>query len=107
MFYLTLTEKKMMNDSNDNGNGEYNDEEMNNDRSSMLNGTNKRVSNRTDAPDVPLCGFVSLQYYQPYFDVDTDEIKNRLFSAAMGFKNGEFIHILLEKPDLYGPFWVS
>lgn len=38
--------------------------------------------------DIPFCGFISLRYYQPYFDVDTSEIGSRLIGAATGYKVG-------------------
>ena len=58
-----------------------------------------------------MCGLVSVQFYQPYFDVDTSEVKARLLQAAWPLRkttstflgDGEGSH----QADLYGPVWVS
>ena len=62
------------------GNSKYEDIEMND--NAPLTGNNSREA----STEIPLCGFASLQYYQPYFDVETDEIKSRLWNALIGFK---------------------
>eukprot|EP01084_Bolivina_argentea_P149900 261792_1 len=50
----------------------------------------------------------NIQYYQPYFDVDTNQELQRLRKALLPFMSGEFFDTELnEKPDLYGPFWIT
>ncbi len=49
-----------------------------------------------------------MKYYQPYFDVDTTDIISRVRKSTVYCgQEGQFIDEIDEKPDLYGPFWVS
>ena len=52
-----------------------------------------------------LPAFMSLKAIQPYFDVTSKDILQRLLFAFM-FWNGKFYSEYHTKPDLYGPFWV-
>lgn len=55
-----------------------------------------------------LCACLSVEYYQPYFDVDTDEVLNRIKYALMFCGEGSpFLDVVREKPDAYGPWWIS
>ncbi|KAM3570519.1 hypothetical protein VYU27_007420 [Nannochloropsis oceanica] len=55
-----------------------------------------------------LCGCLSVRYYQPYFDVDTAHVKDRILYAIFPFnKESTFIQLLGPNPDAYGPFWVA
>ncbi len=51
---------------------------------------------------------LSISYYQPYFNVDTSDVQERL-SATLLFWRAEptFLSLIGDTPDLYGPFWVS
>lgn len=61
-----------------------------------------------DAPPTGICACFSVAYYRPYFDVDTDQVKDRLLRAAMPTKNDPpFLEIIRAKPDAYGPFWIA
>ncbi|TDH64898.1 uncharacterized protein CCR75_000648 [Bremia lactucae] len=54
------------------------------------------------------CGCFSLAFYQPYFNVDTSDIQQRLMRALLPFmKDPAFSELALESPDAYGPFWLS
>ena len=53
-----------------------------------------------------LCSCLSIAYYQPYFDVETDDVKARLVRSLQGFKQHDFVDFISQKPDLYGPFWI-
>ncbi len=58
--------------------------------------------------EIPMCGFLSVRYYQPYFDVDTSDVLARLSNSIMFLRRPETLLSLVgEKPDIYGPFWVS
>lgn len=82
------------------------DEEMNMGAAPML--ANKTTSSQpVSGPEIPLCGFASVQFYAPYFDVETEDIKNRIIAAATGLRDDSFLLYIENKPDLYGPFWVS
>ncbi|CAH0477230.1 unnamed protein product [Peronospora belbahrii] len=55
-----------------------------------------------------LCGCFSLAFYQPYFDVDTADVQQRLIRALVPFKKDPtFAELALKSPDAYGPFWLS
>jgi hypothetical protein len=58
--------------------------------------------------EIPLCGFLSVRFYKPYFDVDTKDITARLYHALLYHKKDDsFMTIIAEKPDAYGPFWIA
>jgi len=57
---------------------------------------------------MPFCGCLSMKYYQPFFDVDTKDITERIQASMFYCKaNSSFISSVAEKPDLYGPFWIT
>lgn len=68
------------------------------------------------AQNISMCGLLSLEFYRPYFDVDTNQVKARLLQALWPIRmNSLFLyHADVEgsggggsAPDLYGPVWVS
>lgn len=50
--------------------------------------------------------FWSLGFFQNLFDVDTDQVLNRLYGALVPFPKSFLQHHVNGKPDLYGPFWI-
>ena len=55
------------------------------------------------------CGCLSLAFYKPYFDVDTEDIVERLRTVAIPERELEkntFMSLMGERPDMYGPFWI-
>lgn len=83
---------------------------MNADELDMAESTG-RIFNDTaikEQPEIPFCGCLSVRYYQPFFDVDTNDVFTRIASAVF-YCNREqnFLGLVSEKPDAYGPFWVS
>lgn len=52
-----------------------------------------------------MCAILTIEYYQPFFDVDTEDVKDRLKLALIPFKD-TFFQISKDSPDLYGPFWI-
>jgi hypothetical protein len=49
---------------------------------------------RGDSGDsIPMCGCMSVKYYQPYFDVDTSDVTSRI-KAALFFCRVSFVHII-------------
>lgn len=61
---------------------------------------------------INVCGLLSLQYYQPFFDVDTSQVKTRLFQAAWPIRKSSSSFLgegdtAAPTVDLYGPVWVS
>ncbi|MFH4975548.1 hypothetical protein AB6A40_002257 [Gnathostoma spinigerum] len=60
-----------------------------------------------ESRSVPGKNFFSFQYYQQYFDVDTDQVVSRLLSSMVPRFGSNFIVDHVQPiPDLYGPFWV-
>ncbi len=58
--------------------------------------------------DIPMCGCLSVKFYQPYFDVDTVDVSNRALNALFYCKREQnFLNLIGEKADAYGPCWVS
>ena len=60
--------------------------------------------------EVPFCGCLTVRYYQPYFDVDTKDVSSRMLSSVFYCRAGpgeNFLSQTAEKPDAYGPFWIS
>jgi len=50
----------------------------------------------------------NIQYYRPWFDLDTNQELHRLKKAMLPFVSGIFYDKELdERPDLYGPFWIT
>eukprot|EP01041_Mallomonas_annulata_P001499 gene1499-2892_t len=61
-----------------------------------------------EQPEIPFCGCLSIRYYQPFFDVDTTDIGTRLLNAVFFCRRETpFVALINEKPDAYGPFWIS
>lgn len=62
---------------------------------------------RNKQRDIPFCGCLSVQYYQPFFDVDTAEVLDRLMNSITFFAREQtFLTLVGDRPDAYGPFWV-
>lgn len=81
--------------------GEEDDGQLDLEGSRLISETTK------DTPEIPMCGFLSVRYYQPYFDVDTVDITNRILQAVFYCRREQnFLTTVENKPDGYGPFWV-
>lgn len=68
------------------------------------------LGSKTDKQDVdiPFCGCISIRYYQPYFDVDTADVISRLYRSTIYCRaEKSFMSTIADKPDAYGPFWIS
>lgn len=51
--------------------------------------------------------FLSFEFYQQYFDVDTEQVQARVLNSAFPKIGSNFIRDHVQPmPDLYGPFWV-
>ncbi|KAM6501186.1 hypothetical protein JOM56_004200 [Amanita muscaria] len=49
--------------------------------------------------------FWTVEYYQSYFDVDTQTVLKRCYSTLFPHVARAYISTHLNPPDLYGPFW--
>ena len=74
-------------------------------------GSNVAILSEKDGnviPEIPFCGCLSVRFYQPYFDVDTSEIIDRISHAMFYCRRDEnFLAHISEKPDAYGPVWIA
>ncbi|KAJ7510615.1 hypothetical protein B0H11DRAFT_1955470 [Mycena galericulata] len=52
----------------------------------------------------PAGGFWTVEYYQPYFDVDTKTVLRRCYSTLLPTST-DYLSTHLNPADLYGPFW--
>ncbi|CAK1542772.1 unnamed protein product [Leptosia nina] len=65
-----------------------------------------------DEEPIPKTGnhnFWTIEYYQKYFDVHTNEVVERIVSSVLPQKvsRNYFDERIKGKPDLYGPIWIS
>ncbi|PPQ68092.1 hypothetical protein CVT25_014255 [Psilocybe cyanescens] len=49
--------------------------------------------------------FWTIEYYQPYFDIDTKTVLQRCYMTLVPTEARTYISSQLNPPDLYGPFW--
>ena len=85
------------------------DEEMNtNSKSSLLRGENRPTTDGTEGGSIPFCGCLSVKFYQPYFDLDTQDVSNRIWSSLFFCRRQDTFldNFATKNPDVYGPFWV-
>jgi len=52
-----------------------------------------------------MCPCLTWKVIQPYFNVTTHDIKKRMIGSLLPF-NQKFYQSYVNKPDLYGPFWI-
>ncbi|XP_012257386.2 protein YIPF1 [Athalia rosae] len=51
--------------------------------------------------------FWSIEYYQKFFDVDTNDVLERIIRSIIPRRNENYLQTHIRgKPDLYGPFWI-
>ena len=78
------------------------------DDNASLSDTNKLLPLPTGQSDVPGSSrsMASIEYYQQYFDVDTEQVLSRI-KASMWPLQDDFLHRIKNRADLYGPLWIS
>ncbi|KAM6037483.1 protein YIPF2 isoform 2-T2 [Theristicus caerulescens] len=55
----------------------------------------------------PPRSFWTFEYYQAFFDVDTQQVLERIKGSVTPLPGKNFVrHRLRNNPDLYGPFWI-
>ncbi|XP_068623155.1 protein YIPF2 [Battus philenor] len=69
----------------------------------------KNVDEPQAAPQTGNHNFWTIEYYQKYFDVHTNEVVERIISSVLPQKvsRNYFDERIKGKPDLYGPIWIS
>ncbi len=85
------------------------DDSLDMERANLLSENNGGNStSRAELPDIPMCGFLSLKFYQPYFDVDTEDVFSRATQSVLYCRrDGNFMTLVGERPDAYGPIWIA
>lgn len=74
--------------------------------SEVPNNANKQ-STFPDEADAPKHSIWTLEYFQKFFDVDTDIVVNRIVGSMIPKRGVNYLqHYIQSKPDLYGPFWI-
>ena len=96
------------NNNYNNEQGNYNNNNSNNNMEYQENIPNSNLINKVS----PIVGAswldsinCNLTFLQVYFDFETEEIIQRLIASLIPF-NKNFINLVEQKPDLYGPFWI-
>eukprot|EP01026_Neomeris_dumetosa_P071005 TRINITY_DN7140_c0_g1_i3.p1 TRINITY_DN7140_c0_g1~~TRINITY_DN7140_c0_g1_i3.p1 ORF type:complete len:297 (-),score=35.07 TRINITY_DN7140_c0_g1_i3:394-1284(-) len=59
----------------------------------------------SDDPERKIKGW--LTWFSQYFDVDTNDVLQRCLHSLYGPLKKDFYENTKEKPDLYGPFWIT
>ncbi|KDR77022.1 hypothetical protein GALMADRAFT_225171 [Galerina marginata CBS 339.88] len=74
-------------------------------RSAGVGNTDRRYL--SDESNRPKGGgsFWTIDYYQPYFDIDTQTVLKRCYTTLIPTEAKTYISTHLNPPDLYGPFW--
>ncbi|XP_073988460.1 protein YIPF2 [Rhodnius prolixus] len=68
---------------------------------------NNQQPNNQPAPERSNNSMFSLRFYQDLFDVNTDEVINRIkWSMVPNPRVNYLQNYIRNKPDLYGPFWI-
>ena len=88
------------NNENNNNNNYNNNNNNNNFTETIMNKLDKSINENWY--DKLKC---NITFLQKYFDIDTEEIKERLISSLIPL-NSRFYNLIEKKPDLYGPFWI-
>ena len=100
-----------INNNNMNNNNNINNNNINNNNFTNQNNNNQFGQNLVNNVSEQIkSSFIdklkcNISFLQVYFDIDTDDIKNRLISSLNPL-NSNFIQLIKDKPDLYGPFWI-
>ncbi|KAK6034131.1 Yip1 domain protein [Cooperia oncophora] len=51
--------------------------------------------------------FFSLEFYQQFFDVETDQVLKRVLHSVVPTTSNFILDYVHPMPDLWGPFWIS
>lgn len=74
----------------------------------LLAGRDVEAADHASAAKLGMCGCFSVAYYRPYFDVNTEGVKQRLLSTLTFYKpEPTFLTLVKDSPDAYGPFWTA
>lgn len=54
-----------------------------------------------------ITSMMSFQYFQPYFDVNQQDVMDRIVLCTKPQSSNALLESISDKPDLYGPFWIT
>jgi len=74
-------------------------------RSAGVGNTDRRYLSEETAQRKSTGGFWTVEYYQPYFDIDTKTVLQRCYTTLIPTASLTYLSTHLNPPDLYGPFW--
>lgn len=73
-----------------------------------LDGEIEPQNEMTTQPAKRMTSAFNFDFYQQYFDVDTNQVLRRLAFSVFPNPRSNFIqHVLKPRADLYGPFWIA
>lgn len=68
---------------------------------------NRNLENEVQLEDEKKYSVWQIEYYQKYFNADTNEVLMKLAgSITPTFNNNFLIKRIRPNPDMYGPFWI-
>jgi len=74
-------------------------------RSAGIGNTDRRYLSEETTQRKGTGGFWTVEYYQPYFDVDTKTVLQRCYTTLIPTSSLTYLSTHLNPADLYGPFW--
>ena len=77
------------------------DEDMDASASGSLMNGKLSSTDQQSSSGMAFCGCLSVQYYQPYFDVDTEDVTSRITASTLYCgRQEQFLSAIEDKPDL-------
>ncbi|KAF8816303.1 Yip1-domain-containing protein [Phlegmacium glaucopus] len=74
-------------------------------RSAGVGNTDRRYLSEETTQNKSTGGFWTVEYYQPYFDIDTKTVLRRCYTTLIPTASLTYLSTHLNPADLYGPFW--
>ncbi|CAD8067218.1 unnamed protein product [Paramecium sonneborni] len=65
-----------------------------------------KLDDSGDKKQTGYCGFLTVEYYTPYFNVTETDVISRIKATFLPFQP-DFLNITKENPDLWGPIWIN
>ncbi|CAD8060032.1 unnamed protein product [Paramecium primaurelia] len=65
-----------------------------------------KLDDSGDKKSTGYCGFLTVEYYTPYFNVTETDVIQRIQATFLPFRP-DFLNITKDNPDLWGPIWIN
>ncbi|CAK76008.1 unnamed protein product (macronuclear) [Paramecium tetraurelia] len=65
-----------------------------------------KLNDSGDKRQTGYCGFLTVEYYTPYFNVTENDVIQRVKATFLPFRP-DFLNITKDNPDLWGPIWIN